>query len=143
MTSTLIHDETITQDVLALVKASGAQGITVAEMRDAVPANHHGTLSGILSMQHKYGVIDRLAEKRAGCKIYVFPEFTQGRATEQQGRDGALSPEQIDLFNRLQDALTYWSQVDSAGSRFGTDRTKAERNAPRFVSEMLSIWANR
>lgn len=47
---------------------------------------HHGTISGTLSHLHKAGKIDRLSEKRSGCKIYVLPALAGGRATEPQGR---------------------------------------------------------
>jgi hypothetical protein len=42
---------------------------------------HHGIASGVLSVLHKVGLINRLTEKRAKCSVYVLPEWTQGRAT--------------------------------------------------------------
>lgn len=71
--------------VLNLMDAAGTDGMTVAEMRDALPGDHHGTLSGCLSNLHKAGSISRLTNKRGGCKIYVLPSATYGRPTEAQG----------------------------------------------------------
>ena len=56
-------------------------GVTVAELRARLRA-HHGTISGCLTALHKGGLIERLAETRNKCKIYVLPQFIQGRETE-------------------------------------------------------------
>lgn len=44
---------------------------------------HHGTASGALSVLHKAGLIARLAETRNGCRVYVMPEYVNGRTVEQ------------------------------------------------------------
>ena len=62
-----------------------ASGQTWAELGDKLGA-HHGTASGVLSVLHKAGRIDRLTERRDRCKVYVLPEFTAGREIEVQGR---------------------------------------------------------
>lgn len=43
---------------------------------------HHGTASGALSVLHKTGRISRLTEVRNRCKVYVLPEWVNGRDTE-------------------------------------------------------------
>ena len=64
---------------------SGFSGLTWIELQRILPL-HHGTISGVLSVLHKEGVICRLSEKRDRCKVYVLPEFVGGRVTEEQGR---------------------------------------------------------
>lgn len=140
--STLYKDEVLHSQVLRLIGAAGHQGLTVAEVRDLLPQHHHGTLSGVLSILHQDMVIARLADKRNGCKIYVHPGFLDGRSAEQQGRGGASKAE-IEHALSLVGLLEYWLQVDSGGSRFGTDRTKAERNHPLFFRELKSLWEER
>lgn len=47
---------------------------------------HHGIASGVLSVLHKAGKIDRLAgERRLRCSVYVLPEHVQGRPTAPYG----------------------------------------------------------
>lgn len=47
---------------------------------------HHGTVSGALSVLHKRGYISRLKQRRNRCKIYVLPNYVQGREVEYQGK---------------------------------------------------------
>ena len=75
----------VTEDILILAKYAGKDGIIVTEVRSKME-NHHGSVSGALSNLHKSGKLARLAEKRDRCKIYVLPEFVDGRETEKQGR---------------------------------------------------------
>lgn len=72
--------------ILGLVASAGYSGLTVAEIRDVMTDEHHGTISGSLSHLHKADEITRLSQKRGGCKIYVLPGLAGGRATERQGR---------------------------------------------------------
>ena len=71
--------------VLALLAEVEDRGLTWAELGDKLGA-HHGTASGVLSVLHKAGRIDRLTERRDRCKVYVLPEFTAGREIEVHGR---------------------------------------------------------
>jgi hypothetical protein len=70
---------------LILILAGRAQekGITVAEVRDS--SLHHGRVSGALSVLHKVGKLIRLTETRGRCKVYVLPEYVNGRPTEPHG----------------------------------------------------------
>jgi len=70
--------------VLILAQRAGAKGITVAEIRDS--RLHHGRISGTLSVLHKAGRLARLRLTRDKCKVYVLPEFIEGRQTEEFGR---------------------------------------------------------
>lgn len=56
-------------------------GVTWKELSDELNL-HHGSASGVLSVLHLVGKIERLAETRNRCKVYVLPDFVQGRATE-------------------------------------------------------------
>jgi hypothetical protein len=57
------------------------QGATWKEIADELGL-HHGSASGVLSVLHLTGKIERLAESRNRCKIYVLPEYVAGRKTE-------------------------------------------------------------
>ena len=70
---------------LALLEASGDHGLTWDELARSV-AWHHGQASGVLSVLHKTGRIDRLAERRGRSAVYVTPEFVFGRETRPHGR---------------------------------------------------------
>ena len=69
--------------ILILAERAKERGITVAELRDSTL--HHGRISGALSVLHKVGKLSRLAETRGRCKIYVLPEYVNGRQTEAHG----------------------------------------------------------
>lgn len=76
----------------------GSVGLTWKELADLANM-HHGSASSVLSVLHKAGRIDRLAEVRNKCKVYVLPTFTGGRAIESHGRTAAtgLLKEAIDV----------------------------------------------
>lgn len=57
------------------------QGATWKEIADELGL-HHGSASGVLSVLHLAGKIERLADSRNRCKIYVLPEYVAGRKTE-------------------------------------------------------------
>lgn len=46
---------------------------------------HHGQASGVLSVLHKTGHIERLTERRDRCSVYVLPEYVAGRDTIAHG----------------------------------------------------------
>ena len=70
---------------LALLNNAGPHGLTWHELADTT-GWHHGTASGVLSVLHKTGRIDRLTETRKRSKVYVSPAHVNGRPTETQGR---------------------------------------------------------
>ena len=72
----------VQQSVLHAVAAAGFSGVTVAELRDLFPGNHHGSISGALTNLHRAGRIMRLSETRDRCKIYVLPDFIDHREFE-------------------------------------------------------------
>lgn len=63
-----------------------AHGCTAFEIEEALD-KRGGAISGCLSTLHKQGKVARLTEKRLGRKVYVLPEYVNGRDTEPQGRD--------------------------------------------------------
>lgn len=83
------HDPFIKQGTLDLLEATKDDGATWSEVAEAL-GTHHGVASGRLSLLHKAGQISRLSAKRGGSKVYVLPEFVNGRKTEVYGR-GAVS----------------------------------------------------
>ncbi len=137
-TSTLYKDPVLQKHVTRLIDDAAHYGRTVAEIRDLLPAHHHGTLSGVLSVLHRDMVIARLTEKRGGCKIYVHPDYLDGRAAEQQGREG-YSKQEVEEAMAIREFLEYYLQVDTAGSVYGTDKTKAERNQKLFFQQLKAL----
>lgn len=63
----------------------GAKGITWKELSEQA-GWHHGTSSGVLSVLHKAERIYRLKERRQGCRVYVYPDYLNGREHDMQGR---------------------------------------------------------
>lgn len=132
--------------LLGIIDAAGHKGVTVRELYPRFSTNeasdvyaHHGWLSGALSTMHADLRIVRLADKRDGCKIYVHPDFIDSRVVEAQGRGGLSKDEQIRL-QALDERLSYWFQIDTEGSRFGTTKTKAERYPAQFFREFRALY---
>ena len=73
---------TLRQQVLILMGGAKENGITWREVAEFT-GNQHGSVSAVLSTMHKAELIDRLTEKRLGCKVYVLPEFTGDRDIEE------------------------------------------------------------
>lgn len=68
---------------LELLDGSGAQGMTWKELSDET-GWHHGSASGVLSVLHKAGQINRLkTTRRNRCAVYVSAHHTYGRETVQ------------------------------------------------------------
>jgi hypothetical protein len=72
--------------ILAAAGGTRNEGVTIAELRELFSAVHHGSLSGALSNLHMNGDLARLTETRGKCKVYVLPEYVNGRETELYGR---------------------------------------------------------
>lgn len=70
--------------VLSLALERGADGVTWREVAETLDI-HHGSASGALSVLHKVDRLARLSETRGKAKVYVLPEFVEGRATERHG----------------------------------------------------------
>lgn len=73
------------RDVLAFLAGCGPWGVTWAELAHALDV-HHGTASGVLSVLHKDNRLARLSLRRNRCKVYVLPEYVNGREIEPHGR---------------------------------------------------------
>ena len=71
---------------LGYVQTMGYEGLTVADLRDLTNW-HHGQASAALSVLHKEGKVERLAEKRDRCQVYVLPEYVNGRETRSYRRN--------------------------------------------------------
>lgn len=77
-------------EVLEYLRQSGAEGLTVANLRSGT-GWHHGKASGLLSGLHKAGRIERLALTRNRCHVYVLPRYVMGRLTQPHGRRESAS----------------------------------------------------
>ena len=66
-------------------------GITWKELSERTGL-HHGSASGVLSVLHLANKIKRLKESRNNCKVYVLPEFVNGRVVEKYGRKKKSCP---------------------------------------------------
>jgi len=67
-------------ETMRLVLASKYYGMTWKELSEAT-GWHHGSASGVLSVLHKAGFIERLTDRRSKCAIYVGLESVNGRKT--------------------------------------------------------------
>lgn len=137
-------DERLQKRILGLIDRAGHKGLCVAELRMLIPDTeaHHGWISGALSVLHADLKIARLKEKRLGCKVYVEPDFLDSREAEAQGRGGPSKDDTV-FAMRVIGFLEYWLQVDTAGARFTTDKSKAERNPFLFFRELRALWIER
>lgn len=50
-------------------------GVTIAELREAMPDEHHGSLSSALTCLSKDGRLLRTTKKRGRCSVYVAPQW--------------------------------------------------------------------
>ena len=65
---------------LRLINASKIYGMTWKELADET-GWHHGQASGVLSVLHKEGLIERLTERRGKCAVYIGLNSVNGRKT--------------------------------------------------------------
>lgn len=63
---------------LTYLSGRGQQGATWVDLGSAFNLNH-GQASGVLSVLHGAGKIERLTERRHKCLVYVAPEYVAGR----------------------------------------------------------------
>lgn len=120
--------------VIFALANEGVLGMTVKELR-AEFGWHHGQASGVLSVLHKVGSIDRLVERRDRCAVYVLPQFRLGRDTVSQGRDDPPPPERAilaDLIAELRDAYAPDSSLDGWAVRASRMRAAADRAEARL-----------
>lgn len=65
---------------LRMINASKTYGMTWKELADET-GWHHGQASGVLSVLHKEGLIERLTERRNKCAVYIGLNSVNGRKT--------------------------------------------------------------
>jgi len=97
--------------VLILAERARERGITVAELRDA--SLHHGRVSGALSVLHKVGKLARLTESRGRCKVYVLPDYVNGRPTEPHGVVHKADKETLEAAAMVEAWLTRFENLDT------------------------------
>jgi DNA-binding MarR family transcriptional regulator len=66
------------KEALRNILASKDYGMTWKELAD-LTGWHHGQASGVLSVLHKEGLLERLTERRGKCSIYVGVNSVNGR----------------------------------------------------------------
>jgi hypothetical protein len=66
------------KEALRNIYATKDYGMTWKELSD-LTGWHHGQASGVLSVLHKEGLIDRLTERRGKCSVYVGVNSVNGR----------------------------------------------------------------
>jgi hypothetical protein len=66
---------------MSMIISSEDFGVTWKELADRLNV-HHGSASGVLSVLHLAGKIERLTATRNRCKIYVSPDWVFFRPTE-------------------------------------------------------------
>lgn len=69
------------RDTMSMIVESEDKGVTWKELSERFNV-HHGSASGVLSVLHLAGKIERLSARRNRCKIYVAPEWVFFRPTE-------------------------------------------------------------
>jgi imidazolonepropionase-like amidohydrolase len=69
---------------IRLLDAAGQHGLTWHELARAADW-HHGQASGVLSVLHKAGRVERLTERRRRCLVYVLPTHVADRETAPHG----------------------------------------------------------
>lgn len=82
-------------DTMNVLERSELTGLTWQELAFHY-GWHHGQASSALSVLHKTGHIVRLKETRDKCHVYVLPEWTMFRDTEEFGRKPAQQVAEID-----------------------------------------------
>lgn len=113
---------TVQQRVAEMVERSGSQGRTIAEIRNWIPNEHHGTLSGALTVLHKGGKVLRLTTRRGKCSVYVAPQFLLGREAvppkrlKQRDQELSDSVHRIDRFLAARGRMTHLVQRDAISS---------------------------
>lgn len=72
------------QAIWRLLGRAKRKGLTIAEIREMIPGQHHGSLSGALTNLNNDGRVDLLAEKRGRCHVYVLPDYRGDRALAER-----------------------------------------------------------
>lgn len=136
-------DPNLQVDIAKLVEFFSHGGITTKEMRVFFSSSHHGHLSGGASLLHGSNKIARLKDKRVGYKVYVGLDYIDGREVEAQGNGNRLTKEERAWLDSLVEGLDYYLQVDEAGSRFGTNKTIAQRHQVNFFNWLNRTWGDK
>lgn len=88
--------------LLVMLTATRIKGMTWKEAGASLGLGHGG-VSALLSALHKAETICRLTEKRENCKVYVMPEWVNGRPTERprKTRDQYLLDDMADVLRQV------------------------------------------
>jgi len=118
---------------LDLVSRAGPYGLTWGELAGLTDW-HHGQATASLSNLHKNGDLARLHDRRGRSKIYVAPEYVQGRLTERHGRSrppqavrADLSPSELSCLVLARDRARELYREPGSRVALWSDRASYER----------------
>lgn len=100
----------VEDQILQWLADTGEDGATAREFGEALSL-HHGQASSTLSRLHRRGKIARLTEKRDRYKVYVHPDFVDGRKVDPE-RPFRLVDELADVLNRIPEAALGMADSD-------------------------------
>jgi hypothetical protein len=109
----------VQQIVLGWLGQKHTWGMTVAELRDVMSVQHHGSISGALSNMHRSGRISRLTQERGECKIYVLPQYVVNRPTDKPSQHTPwkkIAAAQTTAIKKVWDALASYTPEQRAAS---------------------------
>lgn len=72
--------------LLGLLDDAQEYGVTIAEAREQISGQHHGSLSGALTNMNNDNRVVMLSAKRGRCHIYVLPEYQGEREPAMRRR---------------------------------------------------------
>lgn len=104
----------VQRGVYLRVRAAGAEGATVAEIRENSTLGHHGRVSSALSTLHLRGHLAMLHESRNRCRVYVLPQYVSGRETVEHGSNKPKAPLPEGMAS-VTDLAAFTSMLDRAG----------------------------
>ncbi len=90
------------QETFDHLNRAGMKGLTWKELSE-LTGWHHGQASGVLSVMHKAGLVERLTESRNKCEPYVLVKYVFNRPTSAyRAKERATVEELENEIKRLQ-----------------------------------------
>jgi hypothetical protein len=127
----------IEQAALRGLAFAADRGLTVRECRDLIE-DHHGSMSGVLSMLHYEEDIALMEESRDGCHIYVLPQYVNGRATvEHRGLQRQTKQRAKAVLAVVE---RYMVPRDDLKPGMISDQSKGERFPALMARDIRAAW---
>lgn len=93
--------------IIGYMRERGSLGVTWKDLSGKF-GWHHGSASSHLTVLHKSGAIMRLMNRRERCRIYVLPEYRDGREFDEPSNN--MSKQQV--FDMLVELHKYGEKFD-------------------------------